>query len=121
MARDFTTVFATLKPVLAKHANELSVKTDASLEYKLVGTCASWLPQHKGQPLKFGSVVVGKAYVSFHLMPLYELAKNISPELSKRMQGKTCFNFKNPEPDLLTEPKQLTAEALELRSRRKWL
>ena len=70
----------------------------------------------------FGSVKVGKAYVSFHLMPLYELAKNISPELSKRMQGKTCFNFKtNPELGLLAELEQLTAEALELWSRRKWL
>src|SRR5271165_2289925 len=107
MTRDFAIVFATLKPVLAKHAKELSVKTDTSSKYTLVGKCASPFPQHKGQPLEFGSAVVGKAYVSFHLMPLYELAKNISPELKKRMQGKTCFNFKTgPDPELLAELQQ---------------
>ena len=64
----------------------------------------------------FGSVRLGKAYVSFHLMPLYmnpPLARSISPALKKRMQGKTCFNFKNiPIPELLEELKQLTAAAL---------
>ena len=51
MARDFAIAFSTLKSVLAKHAKELSVKTDTSSEYKLVGRCASPFPQHKGQPL----------------------------------------------------------------------
>ena len=52
----------------------------------------------------FGSVRAGKAYVSFHLMPLYmcpALKGGMSPALRKRMQGKTCFNFKTgPEPRL---------------------
>jgi len=64
----------------------------------------------------FGSVRLGKAYVSFHLMPLYmnpRLAGAVSPALKKRMQGKTCFNFKTvPEPELLKELQQLTAAAL---------
>jgi len=64
----------------------------------------------------FGSVRLGKAYVSIHLMPLYMnplLARSISPVLKKRMQGKTCFNFKNiPTPELLEDLKQLTAAAL---------
>jgi hypothetical protein len=40
-------------------------------------------------------------------MPLYmnpALTKTISPPLKKRMQGKTCFNFKaDPEPDIVLE------------------
>ena len=50
----------------------------------------------------FGSVLIQKNYVSFHLMPLYacsELEKSLSPELLKHKQGKSCFNF--TEPDLL--------------------
>lgn len=50
----------------------------------------------------FGSVIIQKNYVSFHLFPLYacpELNKDISPELLQRKQGKACFNF--TEPDLL--------------------
>jgi hypothetical protein len=39
----------------------------------------------------------GKSYVSFHLIPVYmfpDLLKGLSPALEKRMQGKSCFNFK---------------------------
>lgn len=73
----------------------------------------------------FGSVKVGKAYVSFHLMPLYmcaPLTAGISPELKKRMQGKTCFNFKTvPDRDLLDEVEKLTAAGLALWAKQKWL
>jgi hypothetical protein len=58
-------------------------------------------------------------------MPLYMcpvLTESISPALKKRMQGKTCFNFKNlPDPALIAELKQLTADALKQWAERKWL
>jgi len=37
-----------------------------------------------------------------------KLLKNISPELRKRMQGKSCFNFKNIDEKLFAELKELT-------------
>ena len=71
----------------------------------------------------FGSVRLGKAYVSFHLMPLYmtpELTDTISPALKKRMQGKTCFNFKtDPDPEAAAELKRLTEAGIELWRREK--
>ena len=73
----------------------------------------------------FGSVRLGKAYVSFHLMPLYMcpvLAKSIPPALKKRMQGKTCFNFKaDPEPELITALTWLTEAAFQQWSEKKWV
>jgi hypothetical protein len=125
MTADAAAVFAALKAILAKHAQRLSVKLDAPNEYTLVTKSPSPFDQHKGQPLFFGSVRVGKAYVSLHLMPIYMcpvLAKGMSPALKKRMQGKTCFNFKsNPAPELLTELKQLTEAALQQWAEKKWL
>ena len=125
MAADFASVFAVLQPVLAKFARRLSVKTDTPTEYTLLTKSASPFPQHKGQPLYFGSVRLGKAYVSFHLLPLYmcpELTKAISPALKKRMQGKACFNFKSdPGPELIADLKQLTETSLNRWSERKWL
>src|SRR5216684_3269674 len=125
MASDFAGVFNTLKPVLAKYAKRLSVKADTPIEYTMVTKSASPFPQHKGQPMFFGSVRLGKAYVSFHLMPLYmcpALTQTISPALKKRMQGKTCFNFKSdPEPDLLAELKRLTAAGFERWGEKAWL
>jgi hypothetical protein len=73
----------------------------------------------------FGSVRVGKAYVSFHLMPLYmneALTKTISTALKKRMQGKSCFNFTvAPEPEALSELKRLTEAGLKQWGEKNWL
>ena len=125
MNSDFAAVFATLKPVLAKYAKRLSVKADTPTEYTVLSKSPSPFHQHKGEPLYFGSVRLAKAYVSFHLMPLYmcsELTKTISPALKKRMQGKTCFNFKtDPDPELIAELKRLTAAGLKQWRERKWL
>jgi len=77
-------------------------------------------PQHPGQPMWFGGVRSGKAYVSYHLMPVYShpaLLEAISPALRRRMQGKSCFNFKKPEPDLMAELEALTAAAAEIYAR----
>src|SRR5215831_1912337 len=125
MSADFVGAFARLKPLLAKHAKRLSVSKDTSTEYTLVTKSPSPFAQHKGEPLYFGSVRLGKAYVSFHLMSLYmhpTLQKSISPALKKRMQGKTCFNFKTePESALLDELAQLTEAGLKHFRKMKWL
>jgi hypothetical protein len=125
MTADFAAIFAELKPVLAKYAKRLSVKADTPIEYTLLTKSASPFHQHKGQPLYFGSVRLGKAYVSLHLVPLYmcpELTKSISPALKKRMQGKACFNFKSdPEPELIADLQRLTAAGFKLWGEKKWL
>lgn len=125
MPDNFDVVFSTLKPVLGKYAKRLSIKVDTPTEYTLVTRSASPFPQHKGQPLYFGSVRLGKAYVSLHLLPLYmcpALTKSISPALKKRMQGKACFNFKSaPDPALIAELKQLTETSIQQWAEKKWL
>jgi len=51
-----------------------------------------------------------------------ELNQNISPALRKRMQGKTCFNFKeDPDPDLVAELKRLAEDGLKQWSERSWI
>jgi len=110
---NFSTIFAVLKPVMAEEGGRLAVQKDTSSEYSLVTKTPSPFPQHKGRPMWFGAVKLGKSYVSFHLMPLYllpNLEKEISPTLKKRMQGKTCFNFKEvPDEELLADLRKLTA------------
>ena len=125
MPTDFAPVFTTLKSILAKQEKRLAVKADTTTEYTVVSKSPSPFPQHKGEPMWFGAVKQGKAYVSYHLMALYmndELAKQISPELKKRMQGKTCFNFKSlPEPEIMAELHQLTEAGVKCWSGKKWL
>ena len=125
MAADLATVFAVLRPVLAKYASRLAVKADTSTEYTLVTKSVSPFPQHKGQPLYFGSVRLGKAYVSFHLVPIYMcpvLIKRISPALKKRMQGKACINFKTvPDKESIAGLKRLTEASLKEWREKQWL
>lgn len=125
MTGGFATAFTTLKPAFASVAPYLAVKSDTAREYVLVSKLPSPFPQHKGHPLDFGSVRVGKAYVSVHLMALYmcpELNASISPALKKRMQGKSCFNFKNePDAKLIEELKELAEAARALWTAKQWI
>ncbi len=125
MAVEFDGIFDALKPALAQSAGRLAVTTDMRTEYTLVSKGSSPFPQHKGEPMFFGSVRRGKAYVSFHLMPLDmcpELTKLISPALKKKMQGKTCFHFKkDPEPELVAELARLAEAGFEQWRQRKWV
>jgi hypothetical protein len=125
MTAGFPAIFATLKPVLGKYEKRLSVKADTPIEYTLLTQRPSPFPQHKGQPMYFASIRLGKAYVSFHLVPVYmcpELLPAISPALKKRMQGKACFNFKaEPDKDLLADLRRLTEAGVKLWAAKKWL
>ena len=59
----------------------------------------------------FGGIKIAKNYVSYHLMPVYaceEVRDAISPELKKRMQGKSCFNFSVPDEKLFKQLAKLT-------------
>jgi hypothetical protein len=72
-----------------------------------------WNEPGKKGPAWFGAVQLKKSYVSCHLMPLYALPsmrEEVSANLLKRMQGKSCFNFKKVEPDLFDALEQLAAK-----------
>jgi hypothetical protein len=74
--------------------------------------------------LMFGAVTMGKRYVSYHLMCVYmapDLLEAMSPELRKRMQGKSCFNFTRVDEGLFDELSAITARGRELYADRGWL
>jgi len=124
-SEDFAAAFESLKRPLSKHLKRLAVKTDAPAEYTLVTKSPSPFPQHKGQPMFFAMVKIGKAYVSFHLLPVYmnpPLAKLVSPGLKKRMQGKACFNFKTaPDRALIADLTTLVDASMKDWAAKKWL
>ena len=109
---DFQATFERLKAILEPYAGKLSVLNDTATSYSLE---TNHVMKNK-RKLFFGEVRAGKAYVSFHLMPIYgmpELLKDISPELRKRMQGKSCFNFTKVDEGLLEELAKLTKISFE--------
>jgi hypothetical protein len=109
---DFPIVFEQLKEILKPYADNLTVTADKVDSYSLDGPYSKkWK-----KDLFFGSVQIKKNYVSFYLMPVYmypELLNDVSPELKKHMQGKSCFNFKKVEPELFAELAKLTRKGAE--------
>ena len=111
MSDTFDSVFQQLKTLLKPYEARLVVNTDTERHYHLD---TAHIMKNK-KPLFFGAVRIGKSYVSYHLMPVYvtpDLLKNLSPELQKRMQGKSCFNFKNADSLLFAELAELTAAGI---------
>ena len=109
---EFPSVFKKLKSILQPYSSKLTVKENTSEGFSLDGAYSEkWKKE-----LFFGAAQIKKNYVSFYLMPVYmypDLLRNISPELKKHMQGKSCFNFKKIEISLFDELTQLTKQGFE--------
>jgi hypothetical protein len=110
-AEQFAAVFAALRAILKPYEPRMEVQTDEPDCYYL-----NTGKLHMKRPVMFACVRQGKAYVSYHLMPIYyggELKDAMSDALRARMQGKACFNFKSVEPALFEELSRLTEQGLE--------
>ncbi|HEY3104415.1 MAG TPA: hypothetical protein VGJ69_12560 [Pyrinomonadaceae bacterium] len=104
---DLRPVFERLKKIFTPYEAKMNVAQDTDKMYVLN---TRYLLK-KNYPLMFGGVRLGKNYVSFHLMSVYatpDEVKTMSRELKKRMQGKSCFNFKEVDEKLFRELAKLT-------------
>lgn len=109
---DFDEVFRRLKGILEPYGERLPVKVNKPGNYYLESNYSEkWK-----KPLFFGSAQIQKNYVSFYLMPVYmfpELLDEITPGLKKRMQGKSCFNFKAVDEIAFAELANLTKKGFD--------
>jgi hypothetical protein len=130
---DLDAVYDELSRRLARHEGEFRPTdnpTDANTatsrkdpgavdpdSYLLLGAPTDKYPD--GQ--MFAGVRRGKRYVSYHLFSVYlepGQLDGLSPELRKRMQGKSCFNFTKVDNALFDELDQLTDRGRELYAER---
>ena len=104
---DLPAVHERLRAILAPYRNQLHVASDGP------GGMTLELPAYKDEPWGFVAATrLGKRYVSYYLMGVYgdaSLAATISPELKRRMQGKSCFNFTKLDDTQTGELQTLTA------------
>jgi hypothetical protein len=81
------------------------------------GGLALEIPGLEGKPWGYvAGIRRGKRYVSFYLMSVYadpNVAASMSPELRRRMQGKSCFNFTHVDEPLFAELVHITQAGLE--------
>ena len=108
---DFITVFNRLKAILQQAQGSAIVTMDDAVNYSLNTPYSN---KYKKE-LFLGAVQIKKNYVSYYLMPVYmypDLLEGISPQLSRRMQGKSCFNFTVIDEALFQELEVLTRRSI---------
>jgi hypothetical protein len=107
---DFDAVHERLKEIIRRHADGLVITRDGPEGMALE------VPGLEGKPWGYvAGTRRGRSYVSFYLMPVYasdELDRSVSPELRRRKQGKSCFNFTKVDEDLLAELDSLAARGI---------
>ena len=99
--QEFELAYQGLRRILKPYDKKLRVLKDEPSFYM----SESKSIRYQGKPVMFASII-SKSYVAFHLFPVYmlpDLLQGISPELKKRMQGKTCWNFKKAEEERFAE------------------
>ena len=109
-AADLAAVHDRLRAILAPYRGRLHVAREGP------GGMTLELPEYAGRPWGFAAGTrLGKRYVSYYLMGVYGdegLDASISPELKRRMQGKSCFNFTKIDEALFRELAALTAKSI---------
>ena len=109
---DFQRLFERFKAMLAPYAARMHVTAD---DARMFGV--DMAPEGERDPSTwFAGTRLGKRYVSYYLMPVYvrpALLDGITPELRRRMQGKSCFNLTKVDETLLAELESLTKSGYE--------
>jgi hypothetical protein len=94
---DLPGVYNRLRPILDPYVPRMAVVQDNERGVYL----NTHAVMKNGQPLFFASIAINKNYVSFYVFPVYmypDLLDDIGL-LKKRMQGKSCFNFRKIDDD----------------------
>ena len=110
-AAAFTEVEARLREIVEPLRPRLVATRDRP------GDLALEIPGLEGKPWGYvAGIRRGKRYVSYYLMSVYAepaIAAGMSPELRRRMQGKSCFNFTHVDEPLLDELGRITTSSFE--------
>ncbi len=112
MASDRTAVYLRLRGLMADAVDGLPVTADGDDGFSV----DTGRHRADGYAYQFGAVRTGARGVSYHLLPVYywpDLLDDVSPELRRRMQGKSCFTFTRVDEPLLDELADLTRRGAE--------
>jgi len=98
---EFATVEGRLREILEPYRGRLVATKDGPDGLTLE------IPGLEGKPWGYvAGTRLGKRYVSLYLMPVYafpDLVEALSPDLRRRKQGKSCFNFATVDEPLFAE------------------
>jgi hypothetical protein len=73
--------------------------------------------------LMLAALLIQKGYVALHFFPLYidgTLQKKLAPELLRSLNGKSCFNLKKNDPELMLQIRQAFETAVDFYRSKGW-
>ena len=126
-------IFSRIQVLLQKHAGQLrqterylgSQAKDDKPGFHLYGKTEVSLFDKKPQPTYVAGVIRQKNYVSFYFSPIYshpkEFLDKLSPGLKKSLKGKSCFNLKAIDDDILAEIDSLLGAGIDHYRQMEWI
>lgn len=96
--------YEALKAVLVAHSKGLRVTKDGTMGYQLHTAGPVARAGRKLPNIFFAWVREGKNDTALHFFPIYshpQLFDDLPPKLRKKMTGKSCFQIKTADPELL--------------------
>ncbi|MEP0814583.1 MAG: hypothetical protein HRF49_07955 [bacterium] len=124
-------LFGKIKKLLIKHSNGLAAieKIPGSQAkgdkpgYHLYGKKEVALAGRKPQPTYVAGIIAQKHFVGFYSMPVYSHRNefDFSPELSKMLKGKSCFNVTTGSPEILAEIESIIKKGIEIYKKEGWI
>ena len=107
---ELVTIFNQVKEIMRPFAvKNYVVNADKPGYYEIYYGKEAEVAGRKFPELMLAALLVQKGYVALHFFPLYieqALQKKLAPELLQSLNGKSCFNLKKNDPELMEQIKQ---------------
>jgi hypothetical protein len=121
---DLLPLFDEMKRLLAPYAEHLTVRRDEPGYYDLWCEKDVVIAGRAKKEVFFAGLIVQKAYVGFHFMPVYaddDLGSVFGPELLAALKGKSCFYIKHLTPALREQVEAALRTGFDLYVARGWV
>ena len=129
---DLPDVFNRLRRLLARHepglewrdayiGSQAKVKKPA---YHLYGKDLVSILGRKPERIYFAGTVLNKNFVSLYFMPMYchpDKFQEMDPSLKKLVKGKSCFNIKELDPEIIDQFDQTLSLGRQLYQQSGWI
>jgi len=121
---DFKEIFNRIKQVMKCFTPPFKVITDNEKSFEMVSDKEIVFMGRKRENVYFAATKIQKTFVGFHLMHIYAQPSEIDrlgKDLKKLLKGKSCFQIKKVNDDLLHQIKESLEQGIDCYKRLKFL
>ena len=124
MKEDLLILYQEVQNLIRKYENPLVVKVNQEGRYELWTNKKAVIEGRKMDGIHFASAVIQSHYVGFYFMPVYikpELKEEIGLDLLKTLKGKSCFQFKKNDSEMMDQIEKILAIGFQFYQKQGWV